>query len=507
MTLALQYFLAALPILFLLWLMLGPRWGAHTAGPAAWLCGALAAWLAFGLTAEVLWVSQARGLLLALFVLAVLWPALLLYNIVDRAGGIRAIALGMQNTIASRGLLLLLLAWAFSAFLEGLAGFGLPIAVVSPMLVALGVHPVTAVAAVAVGHAWSVTFGDMGVIFQTLTGVVKLDPAALAPAAGLMLGAACLVCGFAAARVLGEIRLWKAVLGLGLLMAAVQYGLAVAGLIPLAALSAGFAGIAGGILFSRLGAKQPQTAVKRLDSPPLIGAMASYGGLALLMTAIAWPGPLRGLLFPVLWQASFPEVTTLAGFVTPSGPGQVFRPLVHPGSAILLAALLSYAAHRRACLCKPGDFSAVLRATWRSAAPSSLGIIATVGLSTLMEHTGMTQLLAEGMAALMGNAFPLVSPLVGILGAFATGSNNNSNVLFAPLQNSIAALLNISPLLLLAAQTAGGALGSMIAPAKLTVGCSTVGLKGREGDVLRQTIFYGLGIGLLLGALALLLSR
>jgi len=80
-------------------------------------------------------------------------------------------------------------------------------------------------------------------------------------------------------------------------------------------------------------------------------------------------------------------------------------------------------------------------------------------------------------------------------------------VLFAPLQKSVAALLAIDPRLLLATQTAGGALGSMIAPAKLIVGCSTVGLKGREGDVLRRTLLYGLGSGLLLGGLALFFSR
>ena len=60
----------------------------------------------------------------------------------------------------------------------------------------------------------------------------------------------------------------------------------------------------------------------------------------------------------------------------------------------------------------------------------------------------MTQLLAQGLAGLMGATFPLVSPLVGILGAFATGSNNNSNVLFAPLQKSIAGLLSIDVRLL-----------------------------------------------------------
>jgi lactate permease len=100
-----------------------------------------------------------------------------------------------------------------------------------------------------------------------------------------------------------------------------------------------------------------------------------------------------------------------------------------------------------------------------------------------------------------------VSPLVGILGAFATGSNNNSNVLFAPLQKSAALLLAIDPRLLISAQTAGGALGSMLAPAKIIVGCSTVGLNGREGEVLRKTLAYGLVIGLCLGGLAWVLVR
>jgi lactate permease len=343
----------------------------------------------------------------------------------------------------------------------------------------------------------------MGVIFGTLSGVVKMDSAVLAPASGWMLGAACLLCGFAAARLLGFIRLWKYVLGLGVLMAVVQYALAVGGMAPLAALGAGLSGIFGGVLLSRRKEPGQRSALLR----PLTGVLVSYGGLALLMTAIAWPGALRDGLYSVLWQVSFPEVVTSGGFITPAAPGQAFRPLVHPGSAIFLVALLTYAAYRRFALCAPGDLTAAARATWRSAAPASLGIITTVGLSTLMEHTGMTQQLAIGLAAVMGAAFPLVSPLVGILGAFATGSNNNSNVLFAPLQNTVAGLLGIDPRLLLAAQTAGGSLGSMIAPAKIAVGCSTVGLINSEGDVLRRTLFYGLGIGLVLGALALLFAQ
>jgi lactate permease len=365
------------------------------------------------------------------------------------------------------------------------------------------------VASVAIGHSWSVTFGDMGVIFQTLIGVSKMEAADLAPSAGLMLGAACLLCGLAAARLLvhgpGWWKLAAQVVGIGLLMAVVQFGLAVAGLSPLAALGAGLAGIGAAIVISQKAAPGGGQSSERKPTA-LFGALASYGGLAILLTLIAWPGPLRDALYPVALIPTFPEVITRLGFVTPAGSGQIFRPLVHPGTAILLGALLSYGFFRRSGLCQGEDLAAAARATWRSAAPASLGILSTVCLSTLMEHAGMTQLLAQGAADLMGGAFPLVSPLVGILGAFATGSNNNSNVLFAPLQKSAAILLGLDPRLLLATQTAGGALGSMLAPAKITVGCSTVGLKGHEGEVLRRTLGVGLIIGLLLGMFALLLS-
>lgn len=81
-----------------------------------------------------------------------------------------------------------------------------------------------------------------------------------------------------------------------------------------------------------------------------------------------------------------------------------------------------------------------------------------------------------------------------------TGSNTNSNVVFGSLQQQVATLIGVSPLIILAAQTAGGAVGSLFAPAKVIVGCSTVGLGGQEGPVLHAAMRYGL---VLVGGLAL----
>lgn len=497
------YLLAASPILIVLVLMLALKWGGQHAGPAGWLAGVIVAAFAFGLTPDVLWVSQAKGILLSLYVLAVLLPALLLYNVVDQVGGIRAIALALEQTIADRGTLLIVLAWAFGGLLEGLAGFGLPIAIVAPMLVALDVAPVVAVAAVAVGHAWSVTFGDMGIIWQTLIAVVKMDSARLAPSAAMLLGVACLACGLATARILGYGNRSVIVIVLALVMGVTQYALATLGITPLAAFGAGAAGIVASVLFTN----RPDRFEKPARSAPLIAAIASYGALAALMTFIAIIEPLRVALNQVVWQATFPKVETATGFVTPAGTGQAFRFLTHPGSSILLIAIASSIAFARLRYASPENWRIAARATWQSAAPSSVGIITMVGLATLMDHTGMTFLLAQAMSATMGAVFPIVSPLVGILGAFATGSNNNSNVLFGTLQRDAAILLGITPAILIAAQTTGGSLGSMIAPAKIIVGCSTVGLKGRDGEVLRMTLPYGIAIGLLIGVIACALAR
>ncbi len=496
-----QYFLAALPILVVLALMLALRWSGQRAGPVGWLVGLLVAAFAFGLNFDVLWVSQLKGLFLSLFVLAVLWPALFLYNIVDQIGGIRALAHALEQTISDRGALLIVLAWAFSGMLEGLAGFGLPIAIVAPMLAGLGVAPVTAVAAVAVGHAWSVTFGDMGVIYQTLIAVVSIDGARLAPIAALLLGIACLLCGLAAARILGQTNRAPQVIALAALMGGTQYALAVAGITPLAAFGAGLAGTIGGMVLT----KRPGRFLK--PSRSLVAALASYGSLAALMSAIAVIDPVRAALNQFAWQMQFPQVVTANGFVTPVGAGQAFRFLTHPGASILLIACVSYLLYRRLNYSAAGSWRAAASATWRSAAPASVGILAMVGLAALMDHSGMTWLLAEAMSRTMGAAFPIASPYVGMLGAFATGSNNNSNVLFGSLQKNAALLLALDPRVLIAAQTTGGSLGSMIAPAKIIVGCSTVDLKGREGEVLRVTLPYGLLIGLAMGAVALLLSR
>ncbi|NPA93740.1 MAG: L-lactate permease, partial [Chloroflexi bacterium] len=140
---------------------------------------------------------------------------------------------------------------------------------------------------------------------------------------------------------------------------------------------------------------------------------------------------------------------------------------------------------------------------------SSVGIASMVAMAMVMQHAGMTETLARGLADAVGRAYPLIAAWVGALGAFMTGSNTNSNVVFAALQMRTADLLGYSAAIILAAQSAGGALGSVIAPTKVVVGASTTGMAGKEGDVmaaLGKYILISIGLISLLTVLALLLT-
>ncbi len=130
-----------------------------------------------------------------------------------------------------------------------------------------------------------------------------------------------------------------------------------------------------------------------------------------------------------------------------------------------------------------------------------------VGVAAVMTTSGMTNLLARGLSQSISTAlYPAMAPFIGVLGAFLTGSNNNSNVLFGVLQMETARMMGLNVPLILAAQTAGGSLGSVMSPAKVIVGCSTVGLSQKEGLVMRRLVLLDLIPVVIVAAVALIWS-
>ena len=145
--------LAGLPLLTVVALMLLLRQSSARAALIALSVAAVMGVGSYGLNLPVFLVSQARGLALSFYILYIIWTALLLYQVVGEVGGIAALDALTSAWVPDRAAAALLFAWCLSGLLEGIAGFGAPLAVVAPLLVGLGVAPVTAVAATAVTGA------------------------------------------------------------------------------------------------------------------------------------------------------------------------------------------------------------------------------------------------------------------------------------------------------------------------------------------------------------------
>jgi len=135
-----------------------------------------------------------------------------------------------------------------------------------------------------------------------------------------------------------------------------------------------------------------------------------------------------------------------------------------------------------------GALGRILKSTGQRVISSSVGITSIVMMAVIMGHAGMTDTLAQGFSSAIGWFYPVVSPWIGALGAVMTGSNANSNLVFSALQQKTAEILGLPAAFILAAQTTGGALGSVAAPTKVIVGASTAGMEGREGEILRKLL-------------------
>ncbi|MBN1449673.1 MAG: L-lactate permease [Anaerolineales bacterium] len=503
--------LASIPILVILVLMIGYRWGAARAGAAGYLAAFFVAITFFGAGADVLAFAHTKAIILSVDVLLIIWAAFILYRVAEDAGAIKTIGRLLPSLTRDRGMQALLIGWVFASFLQGAGGFGVPVAVTAPLLIGLGFTPLSAVIIPSIGHGWAVTFGSLGSSFNALLSATGLDARVLAPDSALYLGLACVLTGpmiaHAADGWSGVKRLLVPALVIGTVMGTVQFTIAVgAGLWNLGAFAGGLAGLAVSMWVARW--RGAGKGVERSERKPLFLALSAYLILILFTTVILLIPTVKDWLGQASIQIQFPETVTALGFVSPAGTNRPIHIFTHAGAILVYTSLVSFFIYRRAGLYKAGAGKNILRGTIKSMMSSSLSIVLMVAMASLMQGSGMTEAMAQGLADAAGKAFPLIAPWIGGIGAFMTGSNTNSNVVFAGLQMRTAELLAYSVPAILAGQTAGAAVASVAAPAKVVVGVSTAGMAGKEGDVLRALVGYTallvMFIGFLTGLASLL---
>jgi lactate permease len=508
-----DWMLALLPLLAVLGLMVGRSWNASRAGVVGWLLViGLAAWR-FEAGARALGLAQVKALILTLDVLLIIWAALVLYYVVDRAGALAVIADSLSGLTSDQLIQVLLLGWVFTSFLQGVGGFGVPVAIVAPLLVGLGITQVRAVVAPSVGHGWAVTFGSLAASFVMLFNTTGLPGEALAATPAVMLGVLGYVSGLMVAHVIagwrGVRRALPFVLVVGTAMAAVQYALAVSGLWTLGAIGGGLAGLVVSVVWIRTQrrTRDPDPAAPANpgagDTPalPVTLALAGYAilvGLAVVMRGVT---PIKDFLDQWGLAIDLPATTTGRDWTVARQENEGFGLPGHPGLIILYSSGIAYLLYRRRGLYAPGATRDILAQSGRRAVRSGLGVFMMVAIAATMARAGMIAIVADGLSAsIPGELYAFVAPVIGAIGAFVTGSNTNSNAVFGMLQRSTAEMLGLSVATILGAQTAAAAVASVLAPAKVTVGCSTV--RANEGVVLRWLLGYGAILVLLVGVMA-----
>jgi lactate permease len=516
-----QALLAALPILIILPLMLGLRWSAARAGVvgASIAVGLAVAGFGFGRAvypglgpARAVGGAAVEAGFTAATILWIVFPALCIYQLQQRTRAIDVLRHAIGSVSADPRVLIILVAWFFALFLEGAAGFGTPVALAAPFLVSAGVERVQAVSMAMIGHAAGVSFGAVGtpVLAQvTVTGLAGPDIARATAIYHLLLAWVML---FFLARLLRS-----ALAPAGHHVAAGTeplpwYWLAVAGacfLAPFALLAytvgpelPTLAGaLAGGLLFvfllRRWGPRPAVAAAVAAEKdapvalPDLLRAASPYLALVALILLTRLVEPVRGALDGYRWEWRLWETFT----------GRI-SPLYHPGT-MLMAGFFAGAMVQRV---RWPDVAAAMGAALRQLGPATVALVAMLLLSRVLVHAGMINAIAAAAATTLGGAWPLFAPLTGVLGTFVTGSATTSNILFTEFQVTTARELGLPVLVMIGAQGFGAAVGNIICPHNIIAGGATVGIAGREGEVLRATLVPCLIYALLGGVVALVLA-
>ena len=228
-----NWLLAASPVVFLVAAIVRLSWSVPRVGAVACVLAVALALLVFGAEPGHAAIAAAKGISLSLFVLTIVWTSVYLFNVLDRLKAIDVIGRSMA-ALASDGLAqALIIGWGFSSFIQGITGFGVPVAVTAPLLIMLGFSPARAAAMALVGHGWAVTFGSMASSYYTIQLVTGIEGEVIAPHMALLFAPVIVASGALVAHIQGGAaamaRSLPLVVVAGLIMAGAMYALALVG--------------------------------------------------------------------------------------------------------------------------------------------------------------------------------------------------------------------------------------------------------------------------------------
>ncbi|WP_422506334.1 L-lactate permease [Stenotrophomonas sp. GZD-301] len=466
-----------------------------------------------------------------------LWPiawiilgAVFLYKVSVKTGQFDIIRASILSVTEDQRLQMLMVGFAFGAFLEGAAGFGAPVAITAALLVGLGFKPLYAAGLCLIVNTAPVAFGAMGIPIIVAGQVTGLDAFEIGQMAGRQLPFLTIIVLFWIMAIMdgwrGVKETWPAVLVAGGSFAIAQYLTSNFIGPELPDITASLASLVCLTLFLRRWKPvrifrfdtetSAQAAAQALEAPHYRrGQIVKAWSPFLILTAMVTVWSIKpfkalfaagGVLEHWVITLPVPSLDQLVQKMPPivSAPTAYdavykFDAVSATGTAIMLGAVLAIVLLKM----RPAAALRTFAETANELKVPIYSIGMVLAFAFIANYSGLSATLALALAH-TGKAFTFFSPFLGWLGVFLTGSDTSSNALFSALQATTAQQIGVSEVLLVAANTTGGVTGKMISPQSIAIACAAVGLAGKESDLFRFTVKHSLIFTVMVGIITTL---
>jgi lactate permease len=504
---------AAIPVCTLFFFLAVRRMPAWKAALLAFVAAAAVALLVFHMPLHMVAGAVASGLVFGWFRIAwIVVAAVFVYEVSVESGQFALIKQSIGDISHDRRLQVLLIAFAFGALLEGAGGGGAPVAVCGAMMIGLGFPPFQTAMLCLIANSAPVAYGGLGNPVRTLVAVTGLPEPDFSAMIGRILPLTTLVLPFWLIRVYcgtaQTLAVWPALLACGITFGGIQFFWS-------NYMDASLVDIMGGIGTLLLLAFFLRKIWHPKDAPPRnadampIGTLLRAWSPFLLLAAfvVLWGVPSFGkLLDKVSWKEPVPGLHMQVVRTPPVVAKEYREPafldvswLSTAGTGTFIAGLI---AGPFAGLSLRRTVQVFLRSFWRLRL-SLVAIMAMLGVGFITRFCGMDATMGMAMSH-TGALFPFFGTMIGWLGVALSGTDAGSNALFGSLQVITANKLGLSPILMGAANSAGGVMGKMVAAQSLVIGCAVTGQQNQEGALFRAVLKHSIGLLLLVGAIVMM---
>ncbi|OBQ45984.1 L-lactate permease [Halodesulfovibrio spirochaetisodalis] len=437
--------------------------------------------------------AAAEGGALALWpIMIVIIAAVFTYNLSTKTGSMNVITKMLSGITTDRRLLVLIVAWGFGGFLEGVAGYGTAVAIPASILAAMGFAPMHAAVICLVANTVPTAFGAIGIPISTMASVTGIPVEVVSYLTAFQLTVFIVLITFLVVALVDGVKGLKGVIGAcivsGFSFALPQLYVAKFMGAELPCLVGSICSMAATIAYTRMAHRS--TAAEAEDALTAKSKFLAWVPYILILTLIV----LCSNLFPAIKDAagSIKSVVTIYG----DKPFTI-KWIATPGVLIIIATYLGGMIQGVSV----AEITKVLASTAKQLTKSAITVVAIVALAKVMSYSGMINTIALVIAELTGSFYPFISPMVGALGTFVTGSDTSSNVLFGQLQMQVAAKIGVDQAWLVSASAAGATAGKMISPQSIAIATAATGITGSEGRIMNKTIVVCCGYVLILGTL------